>query len=449
MGYAKNGTGGGIHIRNGEKYVAFGNADISPATFVETVNNGGGELLLSSLTGEYYTQVSMVDADRIAAMYISGDYGIIAIGQITDDGIVFGTGVSVYMPEDRCGFFVMSGGTKIATFFINDSGYSIFHLHSISGTTLTLAVNLGDAIDFTGPAYYGAFKISDTQLISWSTGYNGGYKTNLYVLTISGDTYTKSSVFSLWNTVDNTDHAYTRYLHGCIISEGKVVLLAQEAFDDAPTNRAMVHLLNISGDTLSLVSSTEIDTENVWIHVSEMMPLTDGSAVIMTQIGSSSSIPLSLTLLTLSGNTVTVNSLNTGVARKGSDNSTPSRTCAGYELAVNYPDVWMLCGYGDFTVRLYVVDGNSLTYVSEVTAKLDGKIATYIRGNTQFGSDGYPVVPIGYDGSTSTSLATTTLIPGKIYNIGRLEVKEAESVIEGVSATSLSPEKSGKIWMLK
>lgn len=448
MGYAKNGTGGGIHIRNGEKYVAFGNADISPATFVEVVNNGGGELLLSSLTGKYYTQVSMVGADKIAAMYSSGDYGVIAIGQITDDGIVFGNPANISMSlSERSGFFVMSGGTKIATFYISSSGYSNFQLYSISGTTLTLAVNLGDAIDFTSPTGYGVFKISDTQLISWSAGYSGGYKTNLYVLTISGDTYTKSSVFSLWNTVDNTDHASTYYLHGCIISDGKVALLARESFDDSPYIREMVHLLNISGNTLSLVSSTEIDTVNSWDHLSEMMPLADGAAVIMTQIGASA--PLSLTLLTLSGNAVAVNSLNTGVTYQGTSNTISTQRCAGYELAVNYPDVWMLCGYGDFTVRLYVVDGNSLTYVSEVTAKLDGKIATYIRGNTQFGSDGYPIVPIGYDGSTSTSLTATTLIPGKIYNIGRLEVKEAESVIEGVSATSLSPEKSGKIWMLK
>lgn len=448
MGYAKNGTGGSMYIRNGEKHLAFSDANISPATFVKIVNNGGGELLLSSMTGKYYAQVSMAGIDKIVTLEYASEYPVLTVGKITDDGITFGTGVTVYMPEGKCGFFVMSGGTKIVTFFIASSGYSNFSMYSISGITLTMAVNLGDATDFVGPSYYDVCKISDTQLISWASGYSGGEKTNLYVLTISGDTFTKSSVFTLWdfNADPMAEHYDTVYLHGCVISDGKVVLLERGSYDTTPLTREVVHLLNLSGDTLSLVSSTEIDTTSSWVHQSEMIKITDGSAVIMTEIGSSSTI--SLTMLTLSGNALTVKSLDTGVIYQGIDYILVNKVCYGYELAVKYPYVYMLCGYETFTLRTYIVEGDSLTFVSEKVAYLDGKLLTYTRGNAQFAEDKTPVVAIGHNDGSS-SLWATYLTAGKIYNVGRLEVTEAKSTIDGVSITSLSTKKAGKIWMLK
>lgn len=445
MGYVKTETGAGLYIRNGEKQVSFGTEKISPATFVEVVNNGGGETLLSSLTNQVYYQVSMVTPEKICALrYLGDDYGSLRLGTITDTGITLGTEVEVYLPSSyECGFYVMSGGTKIVFFVIGDSGYSEYDLYSISGTTLTLrTTDALDAIDFVGPDYYGCFKISDTQLISWSTGYSAGYKTNLYVLTVSGNTLTRSSVFSLWNKGEESYKCVS--LKGCIISAGRVALLAYE-YGGTPYTNVRMYLLSINGNNLGLISSQTVFSNATRGLLSDMIQASEGKATIITNDGSFNG-PVFLGMVTLSGDSIKYVELSTGKEYHGAAlNVSPNNY--GYEIATNYPEVYLLCGYGNFEMLIFNITESAPYFVASVTALLENNVITYTNGNAQF-ANGLPVVAIAADTSTSVT-GFYYLTAGVIKNIGRFEVKEARDKIDGVSITSLSPDKAGKIWMLK
>lgn len=442
MGSVKMGGGAGLHIKNGNKVSSYGSTKITPGTFVEIVNNGSGEAFLS--TQEYNCeQVSMVGSDKVCVLTAgdSSDFGELIIGSITSSGISWGNALSVYLPSGyKNGFFVMDNDTKILMYSMGDSGWSSFELYGISGKTLTKIGDSIDALDFTGPDYFGCFKLSETKVLTWGNGYSAAHKTTLHLLTISNSGVVDATGSFTFLTAGSGEWTASSHIQGCEIADGYIALIEDSNASTSPYVRAYLHLLSFSGNTLTKLYSTHIaDSFKI---CSRMRKLENNKAVIAISYQEANDNAC-LMLVTRDGNSLKTSILNIGIVFR---NYLDYNGGIGYELAVNSPYAYVLAGYDTFKVLKYRVSENTISYASEATAALGTHVSTYSDGNARF-INGEPVCAIL--GSDSATWLGMIGYPGVVRDIGRFEVKESESVIDGVSFTSLAPDKPGNIWMLK
>ena len=448
MGKAKLNGGGNLNVKNGVIKRYFGSETIPANTFVEIKNTGAGEVCVGPIPSiSILAQSAMLDKNKVIALQSSGasDYNNLAVGIVSGEKIQWGTAMGSVYGENSF-LFVMSP-TKVVVLYLADSGYFIANLLTVSGTTITKRTTTSNFSSITGPSYYGAFKISDTQIIVWETGYNGGYTTRLHLLTVSGNNITVTSSDAYKNYYESSTYA----MSGHKITDSYFITIEESRFDaseigGSAENGVYVRLHSISGTSITEVSNAKISGVTDFDQLSEFYRYDDNSIVgLIGKIESNTWAPY-FCKITRSGNNLTykeypVNpSYKTGI-------SIPYRIpSTGFNLIVGSDYIFVMRVYDGtadfmrFDRNFNLVDENVIAFAESVA--VTGGLATHFLGNGLLDDKRMPIVSVFNPGYTSNTTA------GAIINYGRLEVKPSESKIDGLTNTGVTATKDGRVWLL-
>lgn len=426
--------GGKFEVPNGAAIPCFGSTEIEAASFIETVNAGGGEQVFIPSFSGYPSPVLLANATTAVWLYNNYFYA----GKLNGSQITAGTGAYFYNAHF---FDVMMNGTRAIVYQQESSGYTNAGLFSINGTSVSQLASFGDDNHwtFTGPDGRGFCKVSESQAISWQSGYSGGYKTYLMFMDISSGAfqYSNFELFSSYSSIT------TRAIKGCFLNGYLVLVEVRDV--------TYVHVFTVSGVKLTKVSTTKV-SDNLWGISTNIVPISANKAVMVT-CENQSTEPMRITTLTLNGSTPSVTQLTFGPTGNYAYGyaSTPSSYGPGF--AVSDSKIYVACGVRGMSytnaIQFYTFDINdgvvSLSDSKDVTLASPSQI---YAGQNAVIVDGLPIFGINASGTT-TGGVTTNNGPAIIRNFGRYEVKPATTKIDGITSDKISPTKSGTVWYLK
>lgn len=440
MGKAKLNGGGNLNVKNGVIKRGYGSKLIPANTFVEVKNNGTGELCVGQLNSMLEGS-AMLTENKVLAMTMSGEYFGLVVGTLNGDKVAWGTELSgLYGPD--IAYFVLSP-TKVVVVYLADSGYFLGYLLTISGTTVTKSAQTSDFGQTTGPGYYGAFKISDTQVLTWECGYNGGYVVYFHLLTVSGNTLTVTNS----TLYKNYGESYTYAMRGNMIAGNQLITIERSRFgsglsDGSSEEGVYLRLHSVSGTTITEITSVKVNGVSDFSPITEFKRFDDNSIVgLIYKFETGGYGRAFLCKVTKSGNTLVYNEYPTNLVNLTGSFQPYILPSAGFELVVDEDGIYVMrVNHGDahfmkFDRNFNLVEENTKSFgITE--------LSTHQLGNALIKSDGEPIVSVFAYGYSSAAQA------GAIVDYNRFEVKPAESKIDGLTNTSVSPSKDGRIWFL-
>lgn len=442
MGKAKLNGGGNLNVKNGVIKRGYGSELIPASTFVEVKNNGAGELCVGQLNG-ILKGSAMLTENKVLAMTGSGENFGLVVGTLNGDTVAWGTELSG-LYGSYIAYFVLSP-TKVLVTYLADSGYFIGYLLTIRGTTVTKSAQTSDFALTTGPDYYGAFKISYTQVLTWECGYNGGYLVYFHLLTVSGNTITvtHSTLYK------NYGESYTYAMRGNMIAGNQLITIEKSRFgsgmsDGSYEEGVYLRLHSVSGTTITEITSVKVNG----LDLSDFNPITEFKRFddnsIVGLIYKSETLGYGrafLCKITKSGDTLVYNEYSTNLVNLTGSFQPITLPSAGFELVVDEDGIYVM-RVNDGNAHFMKFD-RSFNLVEENTKSFGvSGLRTHQTGNALIGSNGEPVISVFSDGYLSSAQA------GAVVNYNRFEVKPAETKIEGLTNTSVSPSKDGRIWFL-
>ena len=448
MGKVKLNSGGSLNVRNGVIKRCFGSETIPANTFIEVKNSGSGQLCVGGISSvSMLAQSAMLDKNKVIALQSSGasDYNNLAVGTISGEKIQWGTPMGSVYGENSF-LFVMSP-TKVVVLYLASSGYFLANLLTVSGSTITKNMTTSDFGAITGPDYYGAFKISDTQIVVWEVGYNGGYTTKIHVLTVSGNSITVSNS-ELYNNYYNSQ---TYGMDGCVIGGNYMLTIEESYFNKSEIGGSTesgvyLRLHSISGSTLTTVATTKLSSPTKFYRLSEFHKYDDNSIVGLVGKQDGNGWAPYFCKITRSGNNLTYNEYPVNPSYRTGINTPYRIPDSGFNLIVGDTYIYVMRVYNG-TADFMRFDRNFNLMEESVTAFADansitGGLVTHFHGHGLLDEKQLPIVSVFDYGYTSDAVA------GAIINYGRLEVKPSEGKIDGLTSTGVTATKDGRVWLL-
>lgn len=454
MGIAKIKKGGsGSKIINGivEEYLA-SSEDIRANTFVEFVNNTSFTVNSSKYcSAAYYAEqlraIKLTDTTALVVYNVPGSYAEIYAQVITISGntVTYGTQLVVKSYSSSEGRYYV--GTNFTIARLSDasalliytcstsSSTDYYHIQAtvltVSGTTITA----GTAKSLTTTNYIGSHldsvALANSKVMMLYGTTSGAQYAN--VLTVSGNSITLASDLSIVSSVADS-YSGDRDLRGTLMESGKVFVVYYTS-----TSVAYGVVLTVNGTTVTKGTAVQLLSDSESIYGGRELIEISENRMLLIYCAKSSSYEVHGVIATINGNVITIETSAFIIASSVYSYSFYLSAC---KIADN---VIVLQYYGRILKLLEITDSVRELGSATMSASVGNEITTMRNHNTFLMSDGVVLnIVANNDYSKDYYNYYSAVVNAQIEML----IKQSVNTIDGLTKTTATTTKPGKVWTL-
>lgn len=370
-----------------EEYIVAAGENISARTFVEFITKPPAPIdpkveadinvdTTVDSTG-YYTVAVVLSENKVFIPYDSGStspahqlMGVVCT--ISGDSFTFGT-PQVISATEHAGYCLKAVALSESKVFV---AHSAAGGHPLSGIICTItgdSFTFGADIVISSTAYtaegLAIAALSETKVfIAHSSGSTTpGNRLMGLICTVSGNTFTMGT-----DTELNSETYSGYYVNMAKLSDSKMAIVHSSGTTTAPNSRVMVTICTISGTTITFGSRTVINEETYSGFYTAIVALSDSKIFVAHNIGrtlAGTVCDISGTTLT-AGETITINSTGNSARYLTATAISEDRVFIAHSSGATTPSNYLM------GIICYV-SGNTFTFGVDTTLKADGSSGMY------------------------------------------------------------------------